>query len=129
MKYTLYRATKKFMSTLNHDDSNLNLHRNRSHEGLGEEGLAKMVATVQEMLDKGHLIPAATVTTEFDGVYELTNTIQHNWIDNEGVEVIDESAFLSSTSVGDIFTDENNQAYIVTCFEIAPVEFNFKQVA
>ena len=117
MKFTIYRATKQFMSTLNHNHDNLTLHRNRSHEGLGDKGLQDMVNTVQAMADKGFLVAAATVEAPLNEVFELTNSIERNWLDNE-------AAFFSSSSVGDVFVDDKDQAFIITCFEIAPVKLN-----
>lgn len=124
MKFTIYRATKQFMSTLNYNHDNLTLHRNRSHEGLGGKGLQDMVNTVQSMVDKGFLVPAATVEAPLNEVFELTNSIERNWLDNNEVTVINEAAFFSSSSVGDVFVDDKDQAYIITCFEIAPVKLN-----
>ncbi|MGP4943167.1 hypothetical protein [Pseudoalteromonas nigrifaciens] len=122
MKFTIYRATKSFMNTLNHDSDNLNLHRNRSHEGLGQKGFNAMVRTAQIMIDKCFLVPAAVVEAQLNEVFELTNTINRNWVENNEVTVIDESAFLSSSSVGDVFVDDKGQAFIITAFEIAPVD-------
>lgn len=125
MEFTVYRPTRLFMSSLNCNTANLKLHRERSFERLNSyEG---MVKANQEMIDKGLLIPAAIVEGDLDNIFERTNTISQLWSENDTVTVINESAHLSSSSVGDVFIDESNQSYLVTCFEIAPITLNIPE--
>lgn len=111
--FTLYRTTIAFMDTLNSDTYNLNLHRMRSMISIGESYQREALECINLMLDKGYLIPAATVICKSEDLFRVTNTISRNWMLNEGVSIVSSEAFMSSTSLGDVFTDETGQFYVV----------------
>lgn len=112
--FTLYRPTNAFMDTLNDDAYNLDLHRMRTMFGIGESFKREATMALNTMLDKGYLTPAATVKCTPEDLFRLSNTITKNWTLNDEVSVIDTNAFLSSTSVGDVFTDEAGCFYVVS---------------
>jgi hypothetical protein len=111
-KFTLYRPTSKFFNTLNSNKENLNLHRERTFV---RDDLTPSVNAIIAMLKAGHLVPAATcIASNHEDMFRLTNSIDCAWTDNKEVSVLNNDAFLSSTSVGDIFKDdESGQFYIV----------------
>lgn len=124
MRYSVYRATIEFMSSLNHDNNNLKLHRDRQFEH--SSGSAIMLTAIQSMLNKGFLVKAATVDCELNELYEMTNSIESDWTANPNVTIISKFAFMSCTSVGDVFTDNvTGQAYLVGTFEISKVSLVF----
>ena len=100
--FTVYRPTNDFLDSLTYNDDNLKLYRERSFEVYS--GIHRMVSANQEMLDKGYLIPAATVQCSISDLFELTR--------------LGSPTRLTSTSVGDVFEDADGQFYIVTCFDI-----------
>lgn len=117
--FTLYRATSSFLENINQNKDHLNLHRDRIFVG---NDLVSSVNAIITMLKSGFLVPAATcVAKNEDDMFRLTNSITCNWTDNDEVNVLDDSAFLSSTSVGDIFKDEDGQFFIVSNFSMEKI--------
>lgn len=118
--FTIFRATKDFMDTLNSNKVTLDLHRRRSFDF--DDKNDEMVKANQGMLDQGYLIPVATVECSLNDLFTLTNNITHSWLDNEEVTLLDDNGFISSTSIGDVFTDQSGQALLVTMTNIVPVD-------
>ena len=119
MKYTIYRATHAFMDALNRDKALLGLHRSRSCSFFDDtERKQETVDAINTMLIQGHLVPAAQVeAASKNELFRLTNTINKPWTENTEVSLIENSdAFLSSSSVGDIFVDENGLAYLIESY-------------
>jgi len=61
-------------------------------------------------LEKGLVVPMATVECHKDEIFENTNSINTNWVDNEKVQLINPSVetFNHSTKAGDILFAERN---------------------
>jgi hypothetical protein len=117
--FTLYRATSSFFNTINSNKEQLNLHRERTFV---RDDLTPSVDAIITMLKCGFLVPAATCMAEnVEDMFKLTNSITCTWTDNKEVNVLDYSAFLSSTSVGDIFKDESGQFFIVANYSIEKI--------
>lgn len=58
--------------------------------------------------------------------WELTNTIEHPWYTNLGVERCFEGPNCRSTSVGDVI-DENGTFYLVVSVGMVKLDFNIRQ--
>jgi hypothetical protein len=79
-----------------------------------KEALETVVTAINTMLKNKWLVPAATVECELTNFFHVTNSINSAWTDNDGVTVIQENdGFMSSSSIGDIFVDENDRCYLV----------------
>lgn len=115
--FTMYRPTQSFMASLSVSSDRLELHRDRTCCGYGEKSLPRALTAINTMLDNGYLVPAAVVNCEFDRVFETTNTISQSWLTHDEVEPYGDDGyadmFMSSTSVGDIFSDADGKFFIV----------------
>lgn len=117
--FTLYRATSSFLDAINNNEEYLNLHRERTFVG---NNLTSSIEAIVIMLKANHLVPAATcVAKDEEDMFRLTNSITCAWTDNKEVVILNSDAFLSSTSVGDIFKDECNQFFIVTDYSMEKI--------
>ncbi len=110
--FTAYRATKDFVHSLNENKTNLRRHLDKMMSGSNAR------SAVSQMLKDGQMAPAATVECEIDDLFEQTNTINHNWTENASVTLLEgsENLILSSTSVGDVFSDSEGKFFIVEDF-------------
>lgn len=83
--------------------------------GYGKNGNEKLCAWVREYMTtyKDCFDVACHVDCGIDKVFELTNAINHPWIENPEVSDINHDTFLSSTSVGDFFKNLETGAIIV----------------
>lgn len=117
--FTVYRTTEAFMRSLNGNTVNLDLHRQRSNSESTES-----IEAIKTLLSSGLLIPVANVNCSplNDDLFRLTNSITHFWGDNKEVELLtgSESAFMSSSSVGDIYKDNTGQYYIYCDIGVKP---------
>lgn len=123
--YTIYRPTETFMSALNEDKALRELHLRRSNSLFDDDRRKQdAIDAINTMLREGHLVPAATVIAEHhNALFRLTNSINHPWIENDGVTLLENSgAFLSSSSVGDIFTDQNGHIYLIESYGFTLLE-------
>jgi hypothetical protein len=53
-------------------------------------------------------------TDDFDKAYELTNNIEMNWVDNEGVRYLGKNKGERSTSIGDILLHQDKVVTVAT---------------
>lgn len=117
--FTLYRPTQAFRASLSVNTYNLELHRDRTCCGYGEKSLLRALMAINIMINKGFLVKAAIVDCEFDRVFEKTNSISQSWLHNHEVKPYDTgddgygNVFMSSTSVGDIFSDAEGRFFLV----------------
>lgn len=119
--FTAYRFTTAFMGTLNDNPHNLELYRvSKAMETPSLHVRAK--AALKYLKDAGHIVEAATVTCELQDLFEVTNSINHNWIENDEVSDVNSLAFLSSTSVGDIFKLEDGSYMVTAGIGYTPIE-------
>lgn len=119
--FTIYRCTNAFMSVLNHSAAELNLHRARTCSfGDDTESVNTRIQAVKSMLNNKQLIPVATVNCEPNRLFEVTNTISQNWTHNNEVNLLPdaETGFLSSSSVGDIFSDAEDRFFMYGPFSV-----------
>jgi hypothetical protein len=110
--FTIYRATKSFLDTVNGNEANLNIHRDRSTTN--KEVAAQANIT---LLQRGHLVAVATVTCAPQDLFELTNSINHFWGINEEVTLLPaviEDGFMSSSCMGDVYKDEEGIFHFYT---------------
>jgi hypothetical protein len=118
-KFTVFRKTREFMSMLNKDSDMRMLHINALfHLDSNKIAVDKAEKSIQALFDLGHIKPAAVVECSKDDLFCITNSINHNWTENKEVTLLDghESLFLSSSSVGDVYLDENGQVHVFAAF-------------
>lgn len=68
------------------------------------------------MVESGLLTKVAKVTCDdLEDAFMLTNSIARSWIDNEQVDLlVDPQCYgLTSSSPGDVFSDESGQLFLV----------------
>lgn len=112
-QFIVYRTTQEFMRSLNVNPANLELHRRRSLDG-SEAAIEAILA----LLKAEQLVPVAIVScsNENDELFRITNSINEFWGNNKEVwlKPAAERAFMSSSSVGDIYKDHAGYYYIYT---------------
>jgi hypothetical protein len=119
MLFVIYRYQQGFTSKLQSAGTELELHMKRTRS-FGGEAERNKAAIAQ--LNSGVLKPAATVECTTEDLFRVTNTISKAWVENEEVIMFDENAFLSSTSVGDVFKAGDGNFYIVEDYGFALLE-------
>lgn len=126
-KLTVYRALNTFMNQLNSDKAMLELHRDRSCSFGDSDAQLNAINT---MLSQGYLVPAATVVcNDLDQAFTLTNSISRSWLENDAVTVLENTdCFFSSSSVGDVFQDEDGTFFMVDSFGFKTLRKNEKGV-
>lgn len=114
--FILYRLTNQFMQQVNSDKAYLELFRSRMlvDSCFGAESRTEAIAALKQLLNHGHLVAAARVDCTLENLYELTNTIHQNWTLNPQVTVLNPACMLSSTSIGDVFSDSDGVLYVVS---------------
>jgi PBP1b-binding outer membrane lipoprotein LpoB len=112
-QFTVYRTTQDFMESLNVNPTNLQLHRQRSLDGS-----ETAIEAIKALLKAEQLVAVAIVncSTENDDLFRITNSINDYWGNNAEVslEPNAERAFMSSSSVGDIYKDQSGEYYVYT---------------
>jgi hypothetical protein len=110
MLFVIYRYSQGFISKLEANSTELEQHRTRTSP-FSKSKAHHEAAALQ--LKSGALKPAATVECSKEDLFRVTNSINRSWIDNKEVIMFDKDAFLSSTSVGDVFKAGDGNFYIV----------------
>ncbi len=74
-------------------------------------------------INHGLLIPAATLTCTVEDLFRLTNSIDSNWFEADGVTILneDKEPRLSSSTMGDVFKDEDGNLFMYTMSSIVPL--------
>ena len=117
--FTIYRLTRRFIENSNKSKKESQLFFDRTSPfSFNKKGFQKAVDANNEFLRLGLIIPCALVDCAFENLFETTNTINRNWTENAEVTVTNADGFMSSTSVGDIFSDADGVFYIVTANNI-----------
>lgn len=116
--FTIYRPTTTFMNSLNSDEANLNLHRDRT--SFKDSTSTRPINAIREMVKSNKLIPAAKVNCTKDNLFEKTNSIVSSWLNNKEVETISQDAFMNSTQVGDIFKNDEGDFFVFGPYSIDP---------
>lgn len=121
--YTVFRATETFLRAKSKNKAlhELNSRRTFSLYATQHEQINDTISAINEMLSAGYLVPAATVQADtHNALFALTNSIDAPWTDNPGVTIIPNSdAYLTSSSVGDIFSDQHGNMFLVLPFGFA----------
>jgi hypothetical protein len=121
--FTIYRCSHSFIKSLTFNPSNLALHVSRTvNLSINPPELTSMLQAIGELYKQGHLLPAAKVNCLPNDLFALTNSIERHWTKNAEVTVLPEAnAFMSSTSVGDLFSDADGIFYVVSCTGMLPL--------
>lgn len=77
------------------------------------------IAANKEMIKFGYLVPAAIVECSTHDLFELTNTINHDWTENSQVTVTNPDCRLSSSTMGDVYMDEYGELFMYTMSGVA----------
>lgn len=108
MKYSVYRPSRVFMNSLNNNEENLKLHRDRQF--VFGEYIERAAAANRELLNRGILSVAAIVeANDLGDLFEKTNSSYSSWLENKDVTLVEGYVrlFTNSSSAGDIMQDEN----------------------
>ncbi|CAH7262836.1 conserved hypothetical protein [Vibrio chagasii] len=122
--YELIRFTKEVMTSpkCDEDAEMINFHHERRMKPFHDEELAEWTKELLVKFPSFYTV-AATVDCDLNNLFRVTNSIDSNWTENKEVSKVNEDAFLSSTSVGDLFKDLNtNEVYLVANFGFIKME-------
>lgn len=130
----VYRPTEKAMDTLSRDrrpsKESPNLFERywacrQDIDFLKDDELDKasieLLALLKESIEDGCVVHCANVDAGMDSFFRLTNSIDAHWSENKQVQITVrnfDDIFSYSTSIGDIFSDGNDDYYLVTAYNI-----------
>lgn len=114
-EYTVYRLTKSFTDLVAAGDQsarNLLSQRMLAFDSNSTDA----IKANQQLIEDGHLVPAATLLCDQGDLFELTNNTHSNWFEVDGITLVNTQLEprLSSSSMGDVYADEDGQLYMYT---------------
>ncbi len=114
-QYTVYRLTEKFVTMVADGDQSardLMAARMMAFDSKSTDA----IKANQQLIEDGHLVPAATLLCDQGDLFDVTNSINSNWFEAEGIVLLssDRNPRMSSSSMGDVYADEDGQLYMYT---------------
>ena len=116
--FVVYRFTRSFAEQAQHDRDLSELITRK----WGFKSIDEAAKLNQQLIEDGHLIPAAVVNCDLINLFTYTNSITSAWAENDNVRILNVDAFFSSSTKGDVFVDvATGQWYIYKSMSIEPL--------